>query len=66
MTTATLPDTLFTTAGDTPAGGDDTTLDDRIVAILEDLAVRGWARCLVCGGETAASGQCRSCGATLG
>jgi tRNA(Ile2) C34 agmatinyltransferase TiaS len=65
MTTAALPDTLFTTAGFAPTGGDHTTLDDRIVAILEDLALRGRARCLVCGGETEPSGQCRACGATL-
>ena len=60
MTTATLSDTLFTAPG-----GDAPTLDERIVAILEDLALRGRARCLVCGGETEGSGTCRSCGSRL-
>ena len=60
MTTATL-ERLF----EAPTGGDDATLDERVVAVLEDLAVRGRARCLVCGGETAATGQCRSCGSSL-
>jgi tRNA(Ile2) C34 agmatinyltransferase TiaS len=60
VTTATLPERLFA-----PSGGDDATLDERVVAAIEDLARRGRARCLVCGGETAASGQCRDCGASL-
>jgi tRNA(Ile2) C34 agmatinyltransferase TiaS len=60
VTTATLPERLFA-----PTGGDDATLDERIVAALEDLALRGRARCLVCGGELVATGQCRNCGASL-
>jgi tRNA(Ile2) C34 agmatinyltransferase TiaS len=60
VTTATLPERLFA-----PTGGDDATLDERVVAVLEDLELRGRARCLVCGGETAATGRCRSCGSSL-
>jgi tRNA(Ile2) C34 agmatinyltransferase TiaS len=60
VTTATLPVRLFA-----PTGGDDATLDERVVAAIEDLALRGRARCLVCGGEAAATGRCRDCGSSL-
>ena len=60
MTTATLPEPLFA-----PIGGDDLSLDERVIAVLEDLALRELARCLVCGGELVATGQCRDCGAAL-
>ena len=60
MTTATLPELLFA-----PTGGDDVSLDERLMAVLEDLALRGRARCLVCGGEVPASGHCPHCGSSL-
>jgi tRNA(Ile2) C34 agmatinyltransferase TiaS len=61
MTSATLPEPLFA-----PTGGEDVTLDERVVAVLEDLALRGRARCLVCGGGLVASGRCPDCGSRLG
>jgi tRNA(Ile2) C34 agmatinyltransferase TiaS len=60
VTTATLPERLFA-----PTGGDDATLDERVVAAIEDLALRGRARCPVCRGELVATGQCRDCGSSL-
>ena len=60
MTTATLPEPLFA-----PTGGDDVSLDERVMAVLEDLALRGRARCLVCGGEVLASEHCPTCGSSL-
>ena len=60
MTTATLPEPLFA-----PTGGDDVSLDERVIAVLEDLALRERARCLVCSGELVATGQSRDCGAAL-
>jgi tRNA(Ile2) C34 agmatinyltransferase TiaS len=65
MTTATLPAPLFAPAGAHAATGGDVTLDDRVMAILEDLALREHARCLVCGGDMVATGQCRNCGSSL-
>jgi tRNA(Ile2) C34 agmatinyltransferase TiaS len=60
VTTATLPEPLFA-----PTGGDDVSLDERVMAVLENLALRGRARCLVCGGETESSGRCPHCGSSL-
>jgi tRNA(Ile2) C34 agmatinyltransferase TiaS len=60
VTTATLPEPLFA-----PTGGDDVSLDERVMAVLENLALRGRARCLVCGGETESSGHCPHCGSSL-
>ena len=60
MTTATLPEPLFATHA-----GDAVSLDERVVAVLEDLALRERARCLVCGGELIATGHCPRCGSSL-
>ena len=46
MTTATPPEPLL------PTGGDYVSLDERLVAVWRTLALRGRARCLVCGSET--------------
>jgi tRNA(Ile2) C34 agmatinyltransferase TiaS len=60
MMPATLTEPLFASTG-----GDVLTLDERVVAVLEDLALRERARCLVCGGEMVAGGHCRDCGSSL-
>jgi tRNA(Ile2) C34 agmatinyltransferase TiaS len=60
VTTATLPEPLFA-----PPRGDAGSLDERVVAVLEDLALRERARCLVCDGELVATGRCPSCGSSL-
>jgi tRNA(Ile2) C34 agmatinyltransferase TiaS len=63
MTLATLPEPLFA-----PNGADET-LDDLVVEVIEDLALRERARCLVCGGELVATGdedgRCSTCGSSL-
>jgi hypothetical protein len=61
MSAATLPAPLFVATPDEPV-----TLDERVVAVLEDLALRDRARCLVCGGEVVATARpCSHCGASL-
>ena len=60
MTAATLPEPLFA-----PPAGDAVSLDERVVAVLEDLALRARARCLVCDGELVATGHCPRCGSSL-
>jgi hypothetical protein len=67
VTTATLPQPLFAAreAAFAPAGGGELTLDERVVAVLEDLALRERAPCLVCGGELSPAGRCADCGSSL-
>jgi tRNA(Ile2) C34 agmatinyltransferase TiaS len=60
VTTTTLSESVFA-----PAGGKVVTLDERVVALLEELALRERARCPVCEGELVATGHCRDCGSSL-
>jgi len=54
-------------------GSEPSTLEDALLCAWEDLAARGRAECLVCGGGlearsapvTDAGGKCRACGAIL-
>ena len=51
------------------AGGAGMTLDDLMLEVVEDLALRERARCPVCAGELIAfgpdDGRCRDCGSAL-
>ena len=55
---------------DTPAprlfGSSGPTLEDAIVAILDELTVAGRATCPVCSAEMTGGGRCEGCGSELG
>ena len=55
--------------GREPALDRQETLDDVVIEVIEDLALRGRARCIVCGGQLVAygheEGRCPDCGGGL-
>ncbi len=55
-------------AGEVAPGSEPSTLEDALLGAWEDLASRGRAECLVCGGSLEADqagGECEACGSGL-
>ena len=55
-------------ASEVAPGSEPSTLEDFLLGVWEDLASRGRAECLVCGGELRAldaGSECESCGSSL-